>query len=115
MAAKRTSGNNPPEGLLWVGIGCQNEFVLLAVRRNAVSRKGHEIVAVSFFTKNHSAALIVFPTILLLVEFVLCQGESGSGASLGACNRDSSMGSLSVLTDNRSLRTDHWFRCPADV
>jgi len=27
----------------------------------------------------------------LFFAFVLCQGESGSGASLGACNRDSSM------------------------
>ena len=38
-------------------------------------------------TRMMPSTLIVFPTILLLVEFVLCQGESGSGASLGACFR----------------------------
>jgi len=65
-------------------------------------RKGHEIVVVSFFTKNHAAPLIVFPTILLFLAFVLCQGESGSGASLGACNQDSSMWLCRF-----SLATDH--------
>jgi hypothetical protein len=72
-------------------------------------RKGHEIVVVSFFTKNHAAPLIVFPTILLFA-FVLCQGESGSGASLGACSRSSECGScwLVVLTDHWPPITDHW-------
>ena len=39
-------------------------------------------------------------------DFVLCQGESGSGASLGACNRLGSMGVVvfrQPATENRRL------------
>jgi hypothetical protein len=53
MAAKRTSGNNPPEGSFkgqGSVVSCQKEFFLLtsAMVAKAVSRKGHEIVAMLF-------------------------------------------------------------------
>jgi hypothetical protein len=50
-------------------------------------RKGHEIVVALFFNKSDAVHVNRLPDDLLLVEFVLCQGESGSGASLGACFR----------------------------
>jgi hypothetical protein len=45
-------------------------------------------VAVLFFDWNISAALIAIMPVnrRCIDDFVLCQGESGSGASLGACD-----------------------------
>jgi hypothetical protein len=49
---------------------------------HCIARKGHEIVALSFFNKNGPPTLVPVQS----ADFVLCQGESGSGASLGACD-----------------------------
>ena len=49
---------------------------------NCIARKGHEIVAALFFNKNSLAHV----NRRSIDDFVLCQGESGSGASLGACD-----------------------------
>jgi hypothetical protein len=58
--------------------------------QRTVSRKGHEIVAWLFFNKNGFAHV----NRRCVDDFVLCQGESGSGASLGACDGS---GALSVF------------------
>jgi hypothetical protein len=50
-------------------------------------------VAVLFFGKNNAVRVDRRTDACSLGgEFVLCQGESGSGASLGACNRDERFG-----------------------
>jgi len=50
--------------------------------QQTVSRKGHEIVAPVFLKKSPLAHV----NRRNAGDFVLCQGESGSGASLGACD-----------------------------
>jgi hypothetical protein len=78
------------------------------------ARKGHGIVAALFFYENKAVHVnrrlgdFVF-------AYVLCQGESGSGASLGACKPVGGSGSWLLIFDNWRPRTDNCFRCPADV
>jgi hypothetical protein len=77
MVAKRTSGNNPPEGSIWF----DREAIVISVRQrhpvrqtpgfaeaNCIAWKGHEIVAALFFSKNIAAALIVKSAILFFVR-----------------------------------------------
>jgi hypothetical protein len=67
MAAKRTSGHNPPDWFRFAGGGGRREADARKqseqgpgrqADRYCNARKGHEIVAVSFSNKNHPAALI---------------------------------------------------------
>ena len=57
--------------------------------KDCIARKGHEIVALSF-----SEGTAAHVNRRYAGDFVLCQGESGSGASLGACDGS---GRLSVF------------------
>jgi len=92
MAAKRTSGENPPEGPQrvrgqssvvrtgahdgsWVAVSC-----------GKVTRSWW---CCSFMGTTPSTLIVV--STICSIAFVLCQGESGSGASLGACKQDSSV------------------------
>jgi hypothetical protein len=60
------------------------------MRSNCIAWKGHEIVVVVFLDENNAVHVNRLADDCS-INFVLCQGESGSGASLGACNQDSSM------------------------
>jgi hypothetical protein len=63
----------------------------LLMRSNCIAWKGHEIAVALFFYENDAVHVNRLPDDFVVVEIVLCQGESGSGASLGACKQDSSV------------------------
>ena len=89
MLAKRVRGDNP------------NETPTASKHCNA--RKGHEIVAPVFSNETALAHVNRRQSSLTADDFVLCQGESGSGASLGACDGS---GTLSCVRPVVRLMSD---------
>jgi hypothetical protein len=88
--------NNPPDGRCKVRCDYPADAGLRLIRldigslgdgrwskANCIARKGHEIVALVFSLREHLRSR---RSLSLSGAFVLCQGESGSGASLGACD-----------------------------
>ena len=103
VLAKRVRGDNPPEGAK-------------PVRRRRTQHRSQGSPGVKphcfaersrvrvdcFVTGTRATLVVIQPTI-----FALCQGESGSGASLDTCDRIGARWSLSVLSDDRPLKTDN--------
>jgi len=133
VLAKRVRGDNPPEGASRVRqrrtrprsgrevIIPRREQKLSAVGgRDIVPEKAPALKPNCFAERSRvrvdcsllrtiATLVVIQPTI-----FALCQGESGSGASLDTCDRIGARWPLSVLSDDRPLKTDNRFRRSID-